>query len=254
MTTEKNNEVSDVTYKIDDGSKKEKRSVFISTPAYEGKLHVQYAMSLLDTNDILKMTGNEVVVRIPVGSSLLVADRNRILQLFWETKSDYLLCVDSDLGWDPTVVLRFLEIFEKSDKEFIAGVYPSRDNSGFTFRPELEDDGRISMDKETGLLKMQYVPAGFMMMKRSVIEKLQKKYPELYYTPKDPRSKNDTGYCFFNTEVWEGEFWGEDYVFCRRVRDAGIDIWVDPTIEFNHAGVVGSLMQVLTNDPNKAQK
>ena len=247
-------EVSDVPYVTENSKQKERPKFFISTPAYEGKVYVHYAMSLLDTSEILRMSGFEVLVRIPVGSSLLVSDRNRILQMFWESGAEYLLCVDNDLSWDPMVVPKLLNDMTVGDKEFVAGVYPTRDGKAFNFRPETEEDGRIIIDEKTKLLKMQYVPAGFMLMKRSVIEKLHNKFPELKYTPKDPRSEAESAYCLFNTEVWEGEFWGEDYVFCRRVREAGIDIWVDPLIQFNHAGVIGSLIEVLTTDPTKAQK
>ena len=226
------------------------KKLFIGTPAYEGKVHVQYAMSLLDTCELLKAEGYEPIVRIPVSGSLLVADRNRLIEMFWQSDADYMLCVDSDLGWNPWSLLKLL----KSKKEFAAGVYPTRQGHGFTFRPETESDGKIVMCPETKLLKMQYIPAGFMLFSRAVIAKLRNKYPELYYSPKDPRSNKESAFCFFDTEVWEGEFWGEDYVFCRRVRGAGIDIWVDPLIEFDHAGVKGSLIQSLTTDKSLAQK
>lgn len=227
-----------------------RKSVFIATPAYDGKVFVQYAMSLLDTQKVLEMNGYETIVRVPVGSSLLVADRNRLVELFWQSGADYMLCIDNDIGFDARVLLKMLD----SKKDFVAGVYPSRDNSGFNFRPVTEEDGRIVMCPETKLLKMQYIPAGFMLISRNVIETMRETYPELWYSPKDPRSQKESAFCFFDTEVWEGEFWGEDYVFCRRARQAGFDIWVDPLIEFDHAGVRGALIQALTDDKSKAMK
>lgn len=221
--------------------------IFVSTPAYEGRLHVHYAMMLLDLQKILEHAGFEVIVRIPVGSSLLVADRNRIIQMFWETEADYLLCIDADLAFDPNYIIKFINEMIETDKDFIGGVYPSRDGKGFHFRPALQEDDKIVQCKKTGLLKMEYIPAGCMLMTRNLISKMRDFYPELYYSPKDKRSQSESAYCFFDTQVWEGEFWGEDYVFCRRVRDAGFDIWVDPTIQFNHAGVMGSLMETLTD-------
>jgi hypothetical protein len=226
------------------------KKLFIGTPAYDGKVHVQYAMSLLDTCKLLEMNGIEPIVRVPVGGSLLVADRNRLIQMFWESEAEYMLCIDSDLGWNPYNVLKLID----AKKDFSGGVYPSRDGKGFTFRPIIEPDGKIVMCPETKLLSMEYVPAGFMLISRNVIAKMREKYPELYYSPKDPRSDKESAFCFFDTEVWEGEFWGEDYVFCRRVRETGFDIWVDPLIEFNHAGVHGALIQSLTTDRNLAQK
>ncbi len=223
------------------------KKIFVGTPAYEGRVHVHYAMMLLDLQKILEMNGYEVLVRLPVGGSLLVADRNRIIQMFWESGADYLLCIDNDLAFDPNYIVRFIEQMTQTDKDFIGGVYPSRDGEGFNFRPALEPDGRISQCKDTGLLKMEYIPAGCMLFSRNMIGKMREHFPELYYSPKDKRSKAESAFCFFDTEVWEGEFWGEDYVFCRRVREAGFDIWVDPTIMFNHAGITGALMETLTD-------
>lgn len=85
----------------------------------------------------------------------------------------------------------------------------------------------------------------------SVIEKLMKKFPELYFEPKHESMKKENGWLFFNTELWEGEFWGEDYVFCRKAREAGVDIWVDPLIPFDHAGVKGRLLDALSNKPEE---
>ena len=225
------------------------KKVFIATPAYQGKVHVQYALALNDTCTLLRMHGFEVTIRMPVGGSLLVADRNRLVQMFWDSGCDYMLCVDSDLGWDPNAVMRLIE----ADKDVSGGVYPTRDKSGFNFRPAVEPSGKIVMCKDTLLLQMEYIPSGFLLIKRNVIATLRDKYPELYYCPKDVNTDQTSGYCFFNTEVYDGEFWGEDYVFCRRLREAGFDIYVDPLIEFDHAGTVGSLIQVLTTDKAKAQ-
>jgi hypothetical protein len=195
------------------------------------------------------MPGFEPVIRMPVGGSLLVADRNRLIEMFWQSGAEYLLCVDSDLGFDPRVVLRLIT----ANKDFSGGVYPSRDGKGFTFRPAVDEESRIVNCKDTGLLKMEYIPAGFMLIKREVIAKMREDYPELWYSPKDPRSEKESAFCFFNTEVWDGEFWGEDYVFCRRARDSGFDIWVDPFIMFDHAGVKGALIQALTDKKEESE-
>lgn len=225
-----------------------RKKIFIATPAYDGKVYVQYAMALLDTCEMLKDIGYEPIVRVPTTGSLLVADRNRLIQMFWESEAEYMLCIDSDLGWNPYAVKRLID----ADKDFSGGVYPTRQGNGFTFRPELEPNGKIVMCPDTLLLKMTHIPAGFMLIKREVIAKMREQYPQLYYSPKDKRSQTESAFMFFNTELMDGEFWGEDYVFCKLVRGAGFDIWVDPLIDFNHAGVCGALIQSLTTDPSKA--
>jgi hypothetical protein len=221
---------------------------FIGTPAYDGRVHVQYAMMLMDIDEILKSNGHQVIIRIPTMGSLLVANRNRLVEMFWQSGADWLVCIDSDLSFDAKHILEIVN----SGKKVFAGVYPLRDHKSFVFRPVTDDTGKIDQCPKTGYLKMEYVPAGFMMIHRSVIEKMREMYPQLYYESKvdNPISK---GFAFFDTEIYDGEFWGEDYVFCRRVTAAGFDIWTDPNILFNHAGVIGSFIEALTDDPTKAK-
>jgi len=222
-------------------------NVMIATPAYSGKVEIPYALSFANTFHILKLHGIQVTPLITSSGSLLVAERNRIIEAFWQSECTHLLCVDSDLGWPPEAVLAMLD----AKKDFIAGVYPARGNKNiFLFRPVKNENDSIVTEKH--LLKMNYIPAGFILLSRNAIRKMRDKFPELYYEPKNKEIENpQPGYCFFNTEVYEGEFWGEDFVFCRRAREAGIDIWVDPLIQFDHSGTIGMLIQALSQDPNK---
>ena len=215
--------------------------LFIATPAYDGKVDVPYAVALSETTNLLHSKGIPTTLYISTSGSLLVAERNRILERFWQSEATHLLCIDADLGWPADAVMAML----KADKEFVAGVYPARNTKGFVFRPITRADSSIVSDQH--LLKMEAVPAGFMLISRSAIQKMRDKFPELYYSPKDPRNDTESTYCLFNTEVIDGEFWGEDYVFCVRARQAGVDIWVDPLIQFNHAGNVGALQELLVN-------
>ena len=219
----------------------------IATPAYNGKVNVQYALCLANTISLLNSNGIEVVPLIPASGSLLVAERNRIIEAFWQSDCTHLLMIDSDLGWPPEAVLAMLS----TNKELIGGVYPARREPDiFLFRPIVDNNGSIVTEKH--LLKVEYIPAGFMLLSKQAIKKLRDKFPELYYEAKNKEIDNFLiGYCFFNTEVWEGEFWGEDFVFCRRAREAGIDIWVDPLIQFDHDGTLGMLINSLSESPNE---
>lgn len=215
--------------------------IMLATPAYSGQVNIQYCLSFSQTVSMLNLHGTETVPHIAASGSLLVAERNRIIQTFWDSDCTHVLCIDADLGWPAQAVMAMIE----ANKEIVAGVYPARgDQNCFLFRPFLNEDNTIQNDRH--LLKMQYIPAGFMLISRSAIKKMRDKFPELYYEPKDKKNNPDPGYCFFDTEVWEGEFWGEDFVFCRRAREAGVDVWVDPLIQFDHAGTIGMLKDCLT--------
>ena len=224
--------------------------VFIATPAYSGKVNIPYTLSFAQTIQVLTQNQIKVTPYITASGSLLVAERNRIVEEFWNSEATHLLCIDGDLGWPAAAVMAMLD----SEKEFVAGCYPARGaENTFLFRPVKNKDSSLVSDKH--LLKMEYIPAGFMLISRSAIRKMRKKFPELYFEPKAAQDINPKkGFCFFNTEVWEGEFWGEDYVFCRKAREAGIDIWVDPLIQFDHDGTIGMLINCLTTDPNVPPK
>ena len=142
----------------------------------------------------------------------------------------------------------------KTGKEIVAGVYPARPKpngvKGFMFRPVTQENGALVV--ENHLIKAEGVPAGFMLISRGALEKMRNNFPELYYGPKDERNQSESTYCLFNTELYDGEFWGEDYVFCRRALESGIEIWIDPLITFDHGGTIGALHEILTDDPTKA--
>lgn len=219
----------------------------IATPAHNGLVNIPYTLSFATTLALLHQHNILLTPLIVRSGSLLVAERNRIIQAFWESECTHLLCIDADLGWPAEAVLAMLN----EDKEFIGGCYPARNPNNqdisFLFRPDLTEDNHFKQDKH--LIKMFYIPAGFMMLSRSAIQKMRNKHENLHYIPKANIENNPPeGYCFFNTEVYEGEFWGEDFVFCRRAQEAGIDIWVDPLIQFDHAGTIGMFAEYLNKN------
>jgi hypothetical protein len=212
--------------------------VTIATPAYDHKVTAEYAMSLASTVSLLNSQGIEHHINFLMGDSLVVSARNKIVEQFWNSDSTHLLCIDSDLSWPPLAVLACIQ----SKKEFIGGLYPTRygNNKDFIYRPSLDSSGNKILDGY--LMKVDYMPAGFMLMERGVIKKLRLKFPELKF--KSQHDPNDRGYCFFNTELHDDEFWGEDFIFCKRLREAGIDLWVDTLIPFKHGKNFGSVGQL----------
>lgn len=223
--------------------------LFIATPAFDGKVNVQYACALAETRLYLASHAIKTAIRIHTSGSLLVRERNDLIKGFLESDCTHMLCIDSDIGWQPVDVQRMINF----DEDFIAGLYPARGpDKCFLFRGVYGENKRMEVS-EKKLIEMEYIPAGFMLLKRKMLEDLIKFFPNLYYEPKDESLKHTKGYCLFDTEVWDGEFWGEDYVFCRRARQAGFRIWIDPTIRLDHAGVTGAFIECLTDQPQQVE-
>ena len=217
----------------------------IATPCHQGKCDTRFTLSLIQSLYMLDHSGIQSQILLPETGSILAKERNDILEAFWRSDCTHLLCIDSDLGWQPDAPLKFLNY----DLDFIAGVYPARRNndklSRYMFLPVVNQDGRMHKNDINGLLKMEGVPAGFMMLSRECLKKMRDHYPE----KKCIGSNNfESTYALFNTEVIDGMMWGEDYIFCKNAINAGIVIWCDPTIMIDHAGEVGSLSEILTRE------
>ncbi len=223
--------------------------LLIATPSYDAKVDVCYTSSLMITALQLYKNGIEFGSLINRTGTLLAAERNAIARTFLESDYTHLLCIDSDIGWNANDVLEMIQY----DLEFVAGVYPTRRSPGYTFRPFFNEDNSIVIGDKS-LISMQYVPAGFMLLKKSVFEKIINKFPELRYESKDPALVEAQGWGFFNTEIWDGEFWGEDYFFCRKAIQAGVEIWTNPNFEFKHGENIGKLMDVISNSPPEPGK
>ena len=92
---------------------------------------------------------------------------------------------------------------------------------------------------QEGLLEVVDGATGFMLIKREVIEKMIKHYPETRYIPEvyDERSqKGMPKYALFDTMIEDGRYLSEDYTFCRRWQNMGGKIYVDPSIVLDHVG------------------
>lgn len=217
--------------------------IFLATPAFDGKVTVPYACSLCDTRLCMAANGIDVTVRIHTCGSLLVRERNDLVKAFLQTDCTHMMMIDSDIAWNPTDIKKLVDY----DEDFVAALYPARGpDKCFLFRGLYSDENKRMDVSEKGLLPMEYIPAGFMLVKRHVLEKMIAHFPDLHYIPKDASLAHTEGHMLFATEIWNGEFWGEDYVFCRRAREAGFKIFIDPMIRLEHAGVAGAFAEVLT--------
>jgi hypothetical protein len=69
---------------------------------------------------------------------------------------------------------------------------------------------------------------------------MMKKYPELNYVPDGPPNnpQRHLYWRFFDcmTDPDSGRYLSEDYAFCRRWRDIGGKVFVDPQCKLAHLG------------------
>ncbi len=213
------------------------KKIYIATPCYGGKVNSTYASSLAQTYVELMNNGHGVRDRLNAANTRLDFARNNLVSEFMESDADYMLCIDNDLGWGAKAVTLLLS----HDVDFVCGIYPKRTSNVFEYTPVWNENGKMQQT-ESKLLKMERVPAGFMLLKREAIQKMIDHFPELFYEPQ--MEGLSSGYALFSAELIDKKVWGEDFMFCKRAIEAGLEIWADPRIEFDHDGNVAAMLHM----------
>ena len=103
-------------------------------------------------------------------------------------------------------------------------------------------DGKVR--KKGNLIHAKAMPGGFMKIRKSAFEKIIKNDPDNVLVC--PQTGNVT-YNFFGRMLP----YGEDYSFCKRAEDAGVEMFVQPDCTLYHYGVSehsGNFKEKLTKE------
>ena len=156
------------------------------------------------------------------GSGLLSKQRNRVVKQFLETKSDWLLMVDSDQQLPVLSFDKLIESAHETERPIIAGLYFASFETGHPYPkpiPTIYQDtpeGFLPLhnyDKDS-LFKIDAAGTGCLLVHRSVLETMRDKCD--FNQGKD--------WAWFWDGPIDGEWIGEDLLFCRRVRSLGFPI------------------------------
>lgn len=215
--------------------------IFVATPCYNGQAIVPYidgCYFLKKELDIIGVPHEFLRIR---NESLITRARNVCAMSFLEDSGlSYLLFIDADIEFSPSDVARLWNLCTDG-ADVAVGHYRHKN-------PDAKDlvwvgeklGGRISDYKEP--FEVSYAGTGFMMIKRQTFEKLKELHPEWEYEEgiPDEGKRDDIPrrklFAFFQDPIEDGYHLSEDYFFCKRVREAGMKIMMDPKIELKHWG------------------
>lgn len=231
---------------------------FVATPSYGGTMTSLYVRSLLGLVNLAWEHRFPMQTRFLDGDSLITRARNRLVAEFMaDTRWTHLFWIDADIGFEPEAALRLL----CAGRDVVAGIYPHKTDgwpagglreplpAGAT-REDFEAlhasfpanafDTRLSVDAE-GFVEVLDAPTGFMLIARSVFERLAAAYPQLRYTPEraaDPAVRDLPHYRFFDVlaEPDNGAYLAEDFAFCRRWQSIGGQVFIDARSNLSHQG------------------
>jgi len=232
--------------------------ILLATPCYGGVVHAGYMDSVLKLFALANTNGFKVTVETLENESVFTRARSYFVATMLGNKQyTHLLNVDADIVFDPNSIVRMLS----AEKDVIAGVYPRKNidwDSVQKATAPLEDLEEVSHEYIANIVTCDYSPAeikvengfmqvghaggGFMLVKRTVLEKLAVLHPELKFVG-GIRGYNPPEFQDNLYSLWEymidpisKRYLSDDFAFCKRWIAAGGEIWVDINCKLDHIG------------------
>lgn len=223
-----------------------RRKVIIASAFYESRGFSPYIDAMAATVKMLTAFGIEHQFIQISGDSYAHRAKNTLLNKFLEDpEATEVFMVDSDMYWNADALLHML----MQEEEIIVGSYPQKNKwDMWTSLPKFErsDDGHVyatekKMPNGGALMRGEHLAGGFMVMKRSALEKFREHFKDLWYTDPsaDPQAPNRVYTAFFWPEIRDHQFVGEDRIFSRRLEEMGMPWWIYTDIQFSHWGING---------------
>ena len=214
-----------------------KPSLFIAMPCYDS-VKINTMLSVIKLVQQLGKSGIETGIHT-MKSPLIHQARNYLTSVFLTTQYQYMLFIDSDVEFEPEVVLRMMVV----KKPIVCTPYrvKSAEIDKQIYTVEFKDPKNILVLAE-GLVEIEAGPTGLMLIDRKVFERIIKNHPELKIrnkaTPKAEKS-HEFYYNFFDFGFNDGYAMGEDVSFCRLARDNDFRIFANIESSTVHHGSFG---------------
>ena len=199
------------------------RKVLLGVPAYDGRVDVWFANSLVNT---IRLSYEKQVAIVPVYmayDSLVQRARNDIVRLAIEDDFDDLIFVDSDIEWHPDWLFKLLDY----DVDVVGGLYPKKSDTE-QYPVHALDTGMFV--EPNGLIEMQGLPTGFLRISKSALKQVWDASAEYMNEGRKCR-------MVFDIAIQDGLLVSEDIIFCRKWRSLGGKVWLDPVMCCNHIGI-----------------
>ena len=223
-----------------------KPKIYVATPCYDS-MRIETCVSLIDMFSTLGRSGIECKFK-SVKTSLVTHGRNLLTCGFLDSGFDYMLFVDADVEFQPEAVARMLV----PKKDIICTPYRVKEEN-IKYAVRFKDPDFIKIEP-FDLVEIEEGPAGLMLIKRVVFERLMDKRSDLKINFDEPTRKKmneEIGavedaidrymYNFWDTtfRLDTGEWKGEDLSFCALARGAGFKLYANLDSETTHHGSWG---------------
>lgn len=221
--------------------KLQKKSLFIATPMYGGQCAGIYTKSSNDLSALAMHYKINLKFYYLFNESLVTRARNYCVDEFLRSDCTHMMFIDSDIGFNPNDVITMLALQDEENEEcpydILCGPYPKKCiswekiaaavNKGaadedpevlskfvgdYVFNPA-KGKNEIKISEPAEVLEGG---TGFMMFKRSTLEKFQAEFENMYYRPDHVRTANFDGsreiLAFFDAVIDDKQLFMKDEV------------------------------------------
>ncbi|MDD4617219.1 MAG: hypothetical protein PHW76_08955 [Alphaproteobacteria bacterium] len=231
--------------------------ILIGTPCYGGQVFQGYMESVIQLMGYASRNDFDVSLALLGGDSLITRSRNKLVSAFLDMpNATHLMFIDADISFYPEDVHRML----KFGHDCVAGMYPVKNYDWSKAKEKMSPDMDIEKLAQTGLhfvglpcpekdreirngfVTGVYAGTGFMLLRRSCLEAMIRAYPQTKFDAAQvypiPKVRSENQYALFDCiiEPKTNIYLSEDFTFCRRWRDIGGKIWLDPQSRLAHFG------------------
>jgi hypothetical protein len=253
-----------------------KPKLYILTPCFGSVCFVNYVNCIMATFNMFQKLGFPIQVEFCKNDSLVSRARNNLIaKAMNDSDATHFLFIDNDITWEPVDILKLV----LDDKPIVGGIYPLKHyhwdklvkdeqnpyntnvvQSWITGKNNSQLKSVISdvdvlqhkllryninyldnvLTIENNLTKVRHMATGFMMIQRTVIEKMGEAFPSTKYTDDVGflhGKENDHAYALFDCGVEDGHYFSEDWLFCSRWTKMGGSIYADVSISLMHTGI-----------------
>jgi hypothetical protein len=229
--------------------------VTVATPMYGGVCSGAYTRSMMSLMELLKAKGHTPIYLDISNESLINRARNTLTEMFLRSRSDYLLFIDADQGFDANGILKMIE----EDVDIIGAAVPMKainwervSAAAKAGKEDLEkytalynvnmsaEQKKVLAENPGSKVEVDYIGTGLLLIKRNVFETL-KEYVGSYRS-----DQQNIGGISFGEAIYD--FWktmvdpkserllSEDYYFCKLWKDLGGKVFLAPYTKVVHVG------------------
>jgi len=197
------------------------KKILIATPCLDQKVDAYFVHSLCESIKLGLRHGLDIKCIFLANESILPMARNELFKLAYNENYDSMVFIDDDESWEPAGLIEII----LSEKDVVAMPVVNKGDKKIEFNIYYD---QIKKDVD-GYFEIKSTGTGFLKMSRKVVVDLYESNTELVFRNK--KLRNICEFTYIN-----GLFVGEDITLCRKIKELGYKIWVNPKYTAYHIG------------------